>query len=155
MLTMKMKLVKTGILLSLMIAATAIVISNASAQAWPHAMVGEVTDTEGLCVPGALVTIQNERTGYTIETSTNSTGMYQTDISNLPEGYVIGDSLKVTATWEGLSGSNTALVSSSPFDVCNVVVSPQTGRNIVVLIGIAVCGAAIIAIAIIYFRGGN
>src|SRR5690606_27542251 len=67
--------------------------SSASAQALYGQMTGTVTDDSGAAIPGATVTVTNERTGLAFDTVTDETGTYT--VRNMPGGtYTMNASLQ-------------------------------------------------------------
>jgi hypothetical protein len=129
----------------------------ASAQAMPHVVFGTVRDEGGMPVAGAMVTIRNQRTGDVLTETTNYLGRYgnHTDLSAMPDGYIIGDVIKVTAVSGNLAGSSTFTVSDSPNNLCNIVVSEKSGMDPILLGGMVIGIIAIVVIAALYLRKGK
>jgi hypothetical protein len=143
-----------SILIAIFCIAGLIAAPIASAQAMPHLVFGTVTDETGAPVAGATVTVRNQRTGDTLTETTNPLGRYGniTDLSAMPGGYTVGDTIKVTAVSGNLEGSSTFTVSSSPNNMCNVVVSEKTGMSPIVLGGIVIGIIVIVIFAALYLR---
>ena len=125
--------------------------SLVAAQGYPHAIIGDVKDVNGTIIPGASVTITNQRTSESLTVVSDDSGRYQTDLSAMPSGYQIGDKITVSAESGDLSGSSEITVSSGPNDVCNVIVEESTGTPFPAF-GILVIIIAGLAISISFFH---
>jgi hypothetical protein len=62
---------------------------------------GYVRDEFGAPIAGATVNIKNLRTSDYKQTTTDSNGFYQSDISNMPNGIQTGDIVKITGSKSG------------------------------------------------------
>ena len=118
--------------------------SISSAQLMPHAITGEIRDADSNLINGASVTITNQRTGESLSVVSNNNGQYQTDLSTMPSGYLVGDTITVKAVSGELSGSSEVSVSAGPNDSCNVVIqeasqvpAPAFGSLIILMAGMA------------------
>ena len=58
-------------------------------------------------VSGAGVTVTNQATGESLTTTTDSNGAYVVALGNLPSGHSAGDTIEVTATYSGMTGTNS------------------------------------------------
>ena len=58
-------------------------------------------------VSGADVTVTNQVTGESLTTTTDSNGAYVVALGNLPSGHSAGDTIEVTATYSGMTGTNS------------------------------------------------
>lgn len=97
----------------------------------PYSVYGHIYDSDGNPASGAVVTIQNVRTGDTLTTSTDSNGYYQENLLNMDSAYKNGDSIVVAATLNGEAGESTGSVDTddpgSIVDVAMVVTSGGPG----------------------------
>ena len=98
-----------------------------SAQLMPHVIFGSITDTDGNVLASIDVDITNQRTGDSLSVVANNNGQYQADLSAMPGGYQIGDTIKVEAESDELSGSSEIAVSAGPNDSCNLVLEEDPG----------------------------
>jgi hypothetical protein len=72
------------------------------------------------------------RTGETIlYTEEAGQNAYVIDMSMFQSGYVVGDSLRITATAPGYSGTITGVISAADLDQFDVVMQP-IGKNVTI-----------------------
>lgn len=117
--------------------------------AMPHTVIGIVTNPDGSPAAGATVNVENQRTGSTSVTATNSNGQYYVDLNALSGGYQAGDGINVKASLGEYEGSGSVTVSAfNPFEECNVTLS-KSSFNLPLLAGIA--GVAILLIVAALF----
>src|SRR5579883_1260235 len=97
---------RTGFALAIATGALLLIpISKLSAQVSSTGAVnGEVTDQSGAVVPGAVITLRNDATGVSRNTSTNDVGLFK--LPFLPPG-----NYTVTVTRQGLDRKSTRLNS--------------------------------------------
>jgi len=104
----------------------AVLLPLASANQIPFAVYGTVRGPDGSPVASAQVVITNGRTNETITLSTDADGQYSTDINQFPSGYMAGDSLALTASALGKTGSNATTVDMSrPNARCDIRLLPM------------------------------
>jgi len=72
-------------------------------------------------VPGADVTVTDQDTGESLTTTTDSNGAYVVALGNLPSGHSAGDTLEVTATYNGMTGTNSASRSENLGDSPQII----------------------------------
>ena len=72
-------------------------------------------------VSGAAVTVTNQATGEFLTDTTESTGAYVVSLSNLPGGHSAGDTIQVTATYNGQTGTSSAPRSASLSDSPQII----------------------------------
>ena len=120
------KIMKLGILLVFSIFVLALIAPTTTAGIQdPYTICGTVYDTDGeTIVSGATVVILNVDTGESndvgaetitgsaITVTTDSSGKYTFELLNLKSGYTVGDTIRVTATKSGVSGSKSSTVTS-------------------------------------------
>jgi len=95
--------------------------------AMPHVIFGAISDSEGNLLASITVKVTNSRTGESLSVQTNNNGQYQADLSAMPSGYQVGDTIKIEAESGELSGSSEVSVSTGPNDQCNLVLEESTG----------------------------
>jgi hypothetical protein len=72
-------------------------------------------------VSGADVTVTNLNTIESLTTTTDSNGVYVVNLCNLPGGHSTGDTIQVTATYYGMTGTNSAPRSESLGDTLQII----------------------------------
>jgi hypothetical protein len=86
-------------------------------------------------VSGADVTVTNLNTIESLTTTTDSNGVYVVNLCNLPGGHSTGDTIQVTATYYGMTGTNSAPRSENLGDTLQIIdVSIPVGETFTVLI---------------------
>ena len=94
---------------------------------------GHVYHPNATIVSGADVTVTNLHTNESLSTTTGSNGLYVVALDNMPSEHSAGDIIQVTATHNGMTGTNSAQRSSdSPqtIDVTLEVVADTTAPTI-------------------------
>jgi len=72
-------------------------------------------------VSGAAVTVTNQDTGESLTTTTDINGAYVVALGNLPSGHSAGDTIVVTATYSGMTGTSSAPRSESLSDSPQII----------------------------------
>ena len=72
-------------------------------------------------VSGADVTVTNLNTSESLTTTTDSNGAYVVPLSNLPSGHSAGNIIQVTATYNGMTGTNSAPRSENLSDSPQII----------------------------------
>jgi len=96
------------IVLTLLMMST--IVGSVSASQDPYVIAGILSDQEGNPVQGATITLFNQRTDETFtspfsEDKSGVNGTYSAELINLGNGFNEGDTIKVTATKDGLTAS--------------------------------------------------
>jgi len=78
--------------------------------AFPYPVAGTITDSDGNAVSTKVV-LRNDRTGESINTTSNSSGQYLLDAANLASGYMTTDRLTVIVAYGDEDGSLSFLIS--------------------------------------------
>jgi hypothetical protein len=95
-------------------------IALAAAPGTPFQVGGHVyLDTAA--VSGADVTVTDLTTGESLTTTTASNGAYVVALGNLPGGHSAGDTIQVTATYNGMTGTNSAPRSENLSDSPQII----------------------------------
>jgi len=106
----------------------------------PTIVIGYTLDSVGAIMPSCDVNITNLDTGEYEHVTSDFTGKYQYDLTNLPSGAVAGDMIKAEANNTIYMGFNqTALPSSAPFMWLNVTLSvliPEFSEIVVPIAGL-------------------
>jgi PKD repeat protein len=112
----------------------------------PYTVFGYATDSSGAPVYGATATLTDLRTGAVwTYVDTESAGFYQIDLNSNVTGWAVGDTVSVTLTAPGLSGTNTGVAGLAPWDIyleVDVVLNP-TGLSIHVYSGATMAVSAL------------
>ena len=76
----------------------------------PYPVNGTITDSDSNTVSTKVV-MRNDRTGETINTTSNSSGQYILDAANLTSGYMDSDRLSIITAYGNEEGSDNFLIS--------------------------------------------
>jgi hypothetical protein len=113
--------------------------SDFGAPPMPHPIVGYTYSSDGVTPLGdCTVTITNVRLGISDVTTSDGTGLYQYDLVDMVEPYLVGDEILVEAEKDSMSGSSVGYVTAEPFDMINVTldtVIPEFSMVIVPVVG--------------------
>jgi len=93
---------------------------------YPYLIAGFTNGTDGISLKGCFVTVTNLRTGaYLTNISDPTYGWYQVDLSTIAGGFLVGDTIRVTATLGPLNGSVDVLIidSAAPWIQVDVILS--------------------------------
>jgi PKD repeat protein len=93
----------------------------------PHPILGTCYDIEGNPLPDTEVTVTDVTLGYSGVVFSDSSGMYNFDIANLPGEWAPGDEILVEAVNGPLSGSVTFLATSDYYQIVDVTLEGEPG----------------------------
>ena len=79
---------------------------------FPHVICGFIF-YDGAAVPGANVTITNERTGEILYNITNKNGYFSVSLGDMPSGWKNGDKIRIVAKKENLVGEGVIVVDEN------------------------------------------
>ena len=87
---------------------------------------GHVYYPNATIVSGADVNVTDLTTGESLTTTTCSNGAYVVALGNLPSGHSAGDTIQVTATYNGMTGTSSAPRSADSPQIIDVTIVPPT-----------------------------
>jgi PKD repeat protein len=76
----------------------------------PYPVFGFIYDAVGVEVPNATVTVTDTRTGQYLMTVSDQYGYYTVDLNTIPQGWVVGDLINVTAVKDEMIGWNESVI---------------------------------------------
>jgi hypothetical protein len=115
----------------------------------PYNVIGYTYDAGGTLVPGCDVNITNLRTGDYILTVSDVNSFYQYNLNDIPSGWIVGDTINVTAQKDLAIGWNEAQTAAGPFlwlDVHMTAIIPEFPMVVLPVMGM------LALVAVVSFR---